>query len=252
MATEPLCASGPIHIVMVGTTHPGNIGAAARVMTNMGLSSLRLVQPRCFPDPEATARAAGADDLLARTTVFDDLASAVSDCSFVIGATARARAIDWPLYDSVTAADHVVAKSLQGGAAVVFGPEASGLSNAQLDLCHAHLRIDVNDAFPSLNVATAIAIVSYEIRKRLLSSASPVPSQSEKGKTPVTMGEFDGLMSHVETVMDETGFFLGPRTKLLRKLRRMFLHGVKTGEDVNILRGFLTAIRQKLGYKQPR
>ncbi len=243
---ETFNAPQSVHFVMVGTTHPGNIGAAARVMTNMGLSSLRLVRPRRFPDPEAIARAAGAERLLETAQVFDDLRSAVQDCSFVIGATARQRAIEWPLFDSGSAAARLVLESGRGASAVVFGPEASGLSNAELDLCHAHLRIDVNEHFPSLNVATAMAIVAYEIRQQVALSTSNQVSEQIPTPATVTMGEFDGLMDHVEQVMEETGFFLGPRTKLVRKLRRMLLYGVKSGEDVNIMRGVLTAIQQKL------
>ncbi|MGE4659381.1 MAG: RNA methyltransferase, partial [Arenicellales bacterium] len=142
-------------IIMVETTHPGNIGATARVMANMGLSELCLVSPRNFPDSVATARAAGADDILAQAQTFESLEEAVVDCGCVIGATARRRSLAWPLLDSEQAASRLVAESERTTCALVFGPEACGLSNAHLDLCHAHLKIDVNEGFPSLNVATA-------------------------------------------------------------------------------------------------
>ena len=133
-----------VRIVMVETTHPGNIGATARVMANMGLTQLCLVSPRSFPDPAATARAAGADHILEQARVFDSLEAAVSDCGCVIGATARRRSLAWPLLDAEQAAVRLVSEQQSIDCALVFGPEACGLSNAHLDLCHVHLRIDVN------------------------------------------------------------------------------------------------------------
>ena len=231
-----------IKIVMVGTTHPGNIGAAARIMANMGLSRLRLVSPRVFPHEDATARAAGADHVLQNADLFGDLTTAVRDCVLVIGATARRRSISFTPFDSASAA-HELAQNLGAGpVALVFGPEASGLSNEHLDLCHGHLRIDVDEQFQSLNVATAISIMAYECRKACLVANDGPAIETETALKPNTMGEFDGLMQHLEKVMDQTGFTNGPRVKLARKLRRVLLQGVSTSEEVNILRGFLTSV----------
>ena len=235
-----------IKIVMVGTTHPGNIGAAARVMANMGLSGLRLVSPRVFPHEDATARAAGADHVLQNAEVFRDLTTAVRDCVFVIGATARRRSISFTPFDSASAAHKLSQSLVTGPVALVFGPEASGLSNEHLDLCHGHLRIDVDEQFQSLNVATAVSIMVYECRKACLALHEGPAIETETELKPNTMGEFDGLMQHLETVMDQTGFTNGPRVKLARKIRRVLLQGVSTAEEVNILRGFLTSV-QHLG-----
>jgi len=239
-----------VRIVMVETTHPGNIGATARVMANMGLTQLCLVSPRSFPDPAATARAAGADHILEQARVFDSLEAAVSDCGCVIGATARRRSLAWPLLDAEQAAARLVSEQQSIDCALVFGPEACGLSNAHLDLCHAHLRIDVNEAFPSLNVATAVAVMAYECRKQLDLAASESAVQSREEVAPMTMGEFDQLMSHMERVLSNTAFLSGPKTKLLRKIRRLLLQGVKTTQEVNILRGVLTSLEYALGISQ--
>jgi len=234
-------------IIMVETTHPGNIGATARVMANMGLSELCLVSPRSFPDSVATARAAGADDILAQAQTFESLEEAVADCGCVIGATARRRSLAWPLLNSEQAASRLVAESERTTCALVFGPEACGLSNAHLDLCHAHLRIDVNEGFPSLNVATAIAIMAYELRKQSENHAPPTPTNDLEQMTPMTMGEFDQLIKHLERVLARTAFLTGPRIRLIRKLRRLLLQGVQSTQEVNILRGVLTSLEYALG-----
>ena len=239
-----------IWIVMVETTHPGNIGATARVMANMGLTQLGLVSPCSFPDPAATARAAGADYILEQATVFDSLEAAVSNCGCVIGATARRRSLAWPLLDAEQAAARLVTEQQSTDCALIFGPEACGLSNAHLDLCHAHLRIDVNEAFPSLNVATAVAVMAYEFRKQSGLAGSESTAQSAEEVAPMTMGEFDQLMNHMERVLNNTAFLAGPKTKLLRKIRRLFLQGVKSNQEVNILRGVLTSLECALGISQ--
>ena len=243
-----------VRIVMVETTHSGNIGATARVMANMGLTQLCLVRPRSFPDPAATARAVGADYILEQARMFDSLEAAVSDCGCVIGATARRRSLAWPLLDAEQAAARLTVEQQVTNCALIFGPEASGLSNAHLDLCHAHLRIDVNEAFPSLNVATAVAVMAYEFRKQSGFGVLDSAAERAEGETPMTMGDFDQLMTHMETVLSNTAFFSGPKTKLLRKIRRLLLQGVKSTQEVNILRGVLTSLEYALGIsdKQPQ
>lgn len=235
-----------LRIIMVETTHPGNIGATARVMANMGLSELCLVSPRSFPDPVATARAAGADDILEQAKKYESLESAVADCGCVIGATARRRSLASPLLDSEQAAVRLVRESQTTTCALVFGPEASGLSNAHLDLCHAHLRIDVEEAFPSLNVATAIAVMAYEFRKQSEHSVPLVTHRQANEDTLMKMGEFDHLVKHFERVLHQTEFLAGPRIRLVRKLRRLLLHGVQSTQEVNILRGVLTSLERAL------
>ena len=236
---------------MVKTTHPGNIGAAARVMANLGLADLRLVMPRVFPTQAATARAAGAEHILEQATVCDTLEEATADCSFVIGATARRRTIGSPLLEPQNAASRLIEASRHGSTALVFGQEAAGLTNEQLDLCHAHVRVGVEDDFPSLNVATAVAILIYEVRRQSYSRAPSEDNGCEidprlKGTVPMTVLEFERLMEHLEQVGHRTGFLTGPRTRLLRKMRRFLRQGLCSQADVNIVRGVLTSIEQTI------
>ncbi len=236
---------------MVETTHSGNIGAAARVMANLGLADLRLVRPRVFPAQDATARAAGADHILEQASVCDTLEAAVAECSFVIGATARRRAIGSPLLDPENAASHLVKASGRGSTALVFGQEAAGLSNEHLDLCHAYVRIGVENDFSSLNVATAVAILIYEVRRQSDSHTASEEIAYEierrlKGTVPMTVSEFERLMEHLERVGHRIGFLRGPRTQLLRKLRRLLRQGLCSQEDINILRGVLTSMEHTI------
>ena len=236
---------------MVETTHPGNIGAAARVMANLGVADLRLVRPRVFPAQAASARAAGAEHILEQATVCDTLEEATAGCSFVIGATARLRTIGSPLLDPQNAASRLIEASRHGSTALVFGQEAAGLTNEHLDLCHAHVRIGVEDDFSSLNVATAVAILIYEVRRQSYPHASNKDNGCEndprlKGTVPMTVSEFERLMEHLERVGHRTGFLMGPRTRLLRKLRRLLRQGLCSQEDINIVRGVLTSIEHTI------
>ncbi|MFT5175946.1 MAG: TrmH family RNA methyltransferase, partial [Gammaproteobacteria bacterium] len=155
---------GCVRVVLVGTTHPGNIGAAARAMKTMGLNELVLVRPRHFPHADATARASGADDLLTTARVVDTLAEAVESCPYVVGTSARPRHLRWPEVDAREFATTVTAQHATAAVAVVFGRENSGLSNEELDCCQAVLRLPANPAYSSLNLAAAVQLVAYELR----------------------------------------------------------------------------------------
>ena len=152
-----------IKIVLVETSHSGNIGAAARAMKNMSITNLCLVSPKLFPCAEATARAAGSDDVLARATVYQSLSEAVADCQLVIGASARSRTISWPEMTPRECAEKVVVNEPHNKVAIVFGRENSGLKNHELDLCHFLLRIPCNSDYSSLNIAAAVQVVCYEL-----------------------------------------------------------------------------------------
>ena len=153
-----------IRIVLVEPTHPGNIGAAARAMKAMGLDRLCLVAPRRFPGAEATARAAGADDVLHAARIVETLDEALADCGLVLGTTARSRRIEWPVLDAREGARRAVAQAARTPVAVVFGRESAGLTNAELDRCHALIRIPAATGFSSLNMAAAVQILAYEMR----------------------------------------------------------------------------------------
>ena len=258
-----------VKIVLVNTTHPGNIGAAARAMKTMGLDQLALVAPRHFPSAECTARAAGADDILARASVFAGLEEAVSDCELVFATSARTRSIAWPEVTPETAAAQI-ANHTGAGAAVLFGRESSGLSNEELETCHAMIRIPTNAEFASLNIASAVQIICYEISKQYLAretgsgdglksvpegtgegSGAPGtdfnPSPDDDTESPVTAKEMEYLYEHFEQTLTDIGY-LDPEKprRLMRRIRRLFNRARLDGNEYNILRGILTAVRERI------
>ncbi len=227
-------------IVLVGTTHPGNIGAVARAMKNMALDCLCLVAPRHFPHAEATARASGADDLLANARVCATLDEAVADCALVIGASARPRAIACPRLTPRECAERIAAAPPGVQAAVVFGREHSGLTNEELDRCQYQLHIPSNPAFPSLNLAAAAQIVAYELYALRADPAAPVEAA---GDQPVSLEELERFYAHLEAVLVELDFLdpANPR-HLMRRLRRLYNRLHPDRNEINILRGMLKAI----------
>ena len=230
-----------VRIVLVGTTHPGNIGAAARAMKVMGLRELRLVAPRVFPAPEATALAAGADDVLERATVYAGFEEDIADCATVIGVSARARAIACPLYEPREGVARLLADAAAGRVAVLFGREHSGLSNEEMDRCHYQLRIPTAPDFPSLNVAAAVQVVAYELRLARLGLESGEEGGPEQ--PPVEAAEMERFYAHLERVLVETGFLDPAKPRhLMRRLRRLYNRAQPDRNEVNILRGMLTAM----------
>ena len=166
-----------LRIVLVGTQHPGNIGSAARAMKTMGLSALHLVAPERFPDPEAVALAAGADDLLAAAPVHADLDAALAGCTFVLGTSARRRHVPLPELSPRDAARQLVEAAARGPVALLFGRERTGLENGELQRCHASVGIPTNPEFSSLNLAAAVQVLCYELRLALLeTSGGALPS----------------------------------------------------------------------------
>ncbi len=230
-----------IRIVLVGTTHPGNIGAVARAMKNMGLSDLALVEPRYFPHDEATARASGADDVLEHASVHDSLAEAIADCVYVAGASARSRAINWPCLDAKDAAARIIEESAKGTVAAVFGPEKTGLSNEDLDHCDTLLTIPTNPDFSSLNLAMAVQVITYEIRAAKAEKQPEYESDAE----PATSAEMEHFYEHLERVLTEVQFLDPDNPRhLMRRLRRLFIRSQPDKNEVNILRGILAAIER--------
>lgn len=224
-------------MVLVHTTHPGNIGAVARAMKNMCLQQLWLVKPKLFPNAEATARASGADDLLASARVCGDLDEAVADCRLVVGTSARSRTVEWPVLDPRQCAQRLVAAATEGPVAILFGRESSGLTNDELDHCRYLVHIPSNPDYSSLNVAMAAQVLAYEV---LMASGERevIPGV----RTPVTAERFEGFMAHLGGMLDEVRF-ADPRQshKLMRRLRLLFLRADLDDEEINILRGILKA-----------
>jgi len=230
-----------VRIVLVGTTHPGNIGATARAMKNMGFRDLVLVSPRYFPHEEASARASGAEDVLANARVVETLDDALADCHFAAGASARSRAIGWPTLTPRDCAARLAEANAGGDVALVMGPEKSGLSNEHLDRCQALVTIPTDPEFSSLNIAMAVQVLCYELRLATLEAPEP----DAPGIPPATLEEMEYFYAHLETVLTNSGFLDpdNPRT-LMRRMRRLFVKAEPDQNEVNILRGILTAFER--------
>jgi tRNA (cytidine32/uridine32-2'-O)-methyltransferase len=232
-----------ICIVLVGTTHPGNIGACARAMKNMGIHDMRLVNPQKFPHAEAKARASGAEDVLENAAIFERLEDAITDCVYVAGASARSRSIDWPLLDAKDAAAKIAVECDRGMVAVVFGPEQSGLCNSDLDRCNTLLTIPTDPNFSSLNLGMAVQVVTYEIRSALITDKMPEYVSDEPAATSDDMEHF---YVHLEQVLTAS-LFLDPENprNLMRRLRRLFSRVRPDRNELNILRGILSSVGPK-------
>ncbi len=229
-----------IRIVLVGTTHPGNIGAVARAMKNMGLDELALVNPKHFPHKDATARASGAVGVLKNALVVASLREALTDCVYVAGASARPRTIEWPSLAPRECAQRLLLESMEGAVAAVFGPEKSGLHNDDLDLCHTLLTIPTDPDFSSLNLAMAVQVLCYELR---VAGAVDVAPALESETPPATAAEMEHFYTHLEQVMTDISFLDTDNPRyLMRRLRRLFSRAQPDKNEVNILRGLLTAV----------
>ena len=209
-------------------------------MKAMGLDQLCLVAPERFPSAEATARAAGADDVLHEARVVDSVDEALVDCGLVLGTTARLRRIEWPVIDVREGARRAVAQAAQTPVAVLFGRERSGLTNAEIDRCHALIRIPASGHFNSLNVAAAVQIVAYEAR--LATHGSSVVAAAPQARA-ATADELEGFYRHLEATLVRVGYLDPAAPKLLmRRLRRLFSRSEPDRAEINILRGILTAV----------
>ncbi len=236
-----------LHIVLVGTSHPGNIGGAARAMKNMGLSGLRLVRPARFPSAEATARASGADDVLAAAACHATLSAAVADCTLVLGTSARSRSLPWPTLDARAAARRAADAARHGPVAIVFGCEQSGLSNEELAHCAAVVSIPADPVYSSLNLAAAVQILAYELR---LAAGAPgvAASAPDADSAPAPAADLERLYEHLEAVLVQVGFLdpSNPR-HTMRRLRRLLGRAGPDRNEVAILRGILTAVQSRCG-----
>jgi TrmH family RNA methyltransferase len=241
----------PIRFVLVDTSHPGNIGAVARAMKNMGLSELVLVNPREFPHAEATARASGADDLLATARVVPTLQEAIADCGLVLATTARTREHHFRVLEAREAAGRMVEEAAtgSGAVAVVFGTERFGLSNEHLLMAHALLRIPANPEYESLNIAMAAQLIAYEIRMAQRAVPGQVaPSVAPAREVPLaTPEQMEMFYTHLQEVMVEVNFRDRTQsgTNLMARIRRLFNRAELDGNEVNILRGILTAVQKR-------
>jgi tRNA/rRNA methyltransferase len=233
--TDPL---DNIRVVLCETSHPGNIGAAARAMKTMGLSQLALVNPQRFPDPEAYWRASRATDVLDNARVHESLDEALQGTSFAIACTARSREMAVPAANAREAAARTIEIARGNPVAVVFGNEQAGLSTEQVNKCRLLAYIPADPGYSSLNLGAAVQVLAYELR---MSAGFPAPA--EPARELAAHEEVEGFYAHLETVMVETGFFdpAHPR-KLMPRLRRLFARTGLEKDEVNILRGVLKAL----------
>ena len=237
-----------IKIVLVNTAHPGNIGGAARAMKNMGLAQLCLVQPREYPAPRAVWRAAGARDVLKNATVANSVDEAIADCSLVIGTSARERRIPWPLINPRQCGERIWAEAESHKVALLFGREDRGLTNDELQKCHYHVHIPSNPEYSSLNLATAVQVLAYEMR--MASLADPqgnLPDLGEWDQPPVTAEDLENFHSHLAETMAKLDFYDPENPKqLLTRMRRLFNRLRMDKMEVSILRGLLSAVQRKI------
>ncbi len=239
-----------VRIVLVGTTHPGNIGASARAMKAMGLRALHLVTPAHFPSAEATARAAGADDLLAAARVHATLDEALAGCEVAYGTTARSRRIGWPTCTPRVAAAEIAALPASTEIALVFGRERTGLTNIELDRCQRAICIATAADFSSLNLAQAVQICAYELGlvEPAALPGAPRRGRDKSGDALATAAELEALRDHCLAVMAAVAYYDTAQPKLIdRRLRRMLARTGLLHSEVQIFRGFLHAIEVRLG-----
>ena len=230
-----------VRIVLSHTSHPGNIGAAARAMKTMGLSQLALIRPKHFPDPQADAMAAGADDILQNAQICTSLEEALQGCVLVAGMSARLRDISQEVLPPRTAAGLLAQQAAAGHpVALLFGTEMSGLTNEEIARCQILVRIPANPDYTSLNLAAAVQLLSYEMRL-----AADLGDCGAPELQPAPAEQIERFFQHLETTLLEIGFLHGKHpTKLMHKLRRLYARARLEQEEINILRGILTVTQE--------
>jgi TrmH family RNA methyltransferase len=236
-----------VRIVLIDPSHPGNIGSVARAMKNMALSDLVLVRPRSFPHAEAIALAAGADDILANARIVDSVAEAIADCGFIAGTTSRPRSYTWEFATPRDVAGRIVALPEANRTALLFGSERYGLGTQDLNYCNVLVRIPANPAYCSLNLAMSVQLIAYEI---FMAREQP-RSQTQLEMPLAPSGDVEHFYAHLHEVLDEIDF--ADRTgHLMERLRRLFNRAQLDGNELNILRGILSAVQGRRGQSAQR
>lgn len=255
-----------IRIVLVEPSHPGNIGSVARAMKTMGLSNLVLVNPKKFPHVEASKLAAGADSVLQDAKVVPTISEAIGDCTMVLGTSVRDREVTWPTFDPRQTASlvskHLATVSADNSVAVLFGRESSGLTNAEMDLCQSQIRISANVEYSSLNLASAVQIIAYEMRMQAnadsaglaLNEGAELASLEKQALTPAqkrqqvaTKLQQEKHLEHLQNTLESLEFVkVTPPTVLMRKLTRLYSKADLSVEEIQILRGIYSAMQNKM------
>ncbi len=233
-----------IRIVLVETSHTGNMGSVARAMKTMGLTNLWLVNPLVKPDSQAIALAAGASDVIGNAQIVDTLDEALAGCSLVVGTSARSRTLPWPMLDPRECGLKSVLEGAQAPVALVFGRERVGLTNDELQKCHYHVAIAANPDYSSLNLAMAVQVISYEVRMAWLAAqeqAAPAP-QEEEAPYPL-VDDLERFYGHLEQILQQSGFIKPNHPgQVMSKLRRLFTRARPESQELNILRGMLSSL----------
>jgi tRNA (cytidine32/uridine32-2'-O)-methyltransferase len=232
-----------IRIVLIETSHPGNIGSAARAMKTMGLKNLCLINPKLFPHQKANEMASSAIDVLENAVVVNSLEDALADCHLIIGTSTRSRTIPWPVLSPRELAEKVCKESDSMQTAILFGREQSGLTNEELHLCHFHVQIPANPEYSSLNIAAAVQVISYELYVASLKAETPVAWDYPLANS----NELEGFYTHLEKVLIDLEF-LNPKAprQLMTRLRRLFSRTRLDVMEINILRGILGSVDKRV------
>lgn len=249
MSPDSQASLDRIAVVLVEPSHPGNIGAAARAMKNMGLTRLKLVRPAGFPSADASARASGATDVLARAEVVEELDTALDGAEWVLGTTARARELGPPVQEPREAARDLGAQAEAGRTvALLFGREKSGLSNSEVDRCDRVIHIPAAPGYSSLNLAQAVQILSYEVFRAIGTEGASPAGPPRAGDRDIS-----NLFAHWERLIRTVGF-VNPQSpqRTFRRLRRLLLRAEPSAGEVRFLRGFLSAVEKRIHGIQPR
>ncbi|CAH0524862.1 tRNA (cytosine(32)/uridine(32)-2'-O)-methyltransferase TrmJ [Vibrio hippocampi] len=239
-----------VKIILVGTSHSGNIGSAARAMKVMGLSQMVLVDPQCEVDSQAVALAAGASDIALGATKVATLQEAVADCGLVVGSSARSRTLNWPMISPRECGVQFAKEGMNHPVALVFGRERTGLTNEELQLCHFHTCIPANPEYSSLNLAMAVQTLSYEVRVAHLDLQQQQFAEAAQQEYP-RHKELELFYQHLEKVLHRTQFISQDKPGLvMNKLRRLFSRSRPESQEINILRGVLTAVEKQITNKK--
>ncbi|EJB8348997.1 tRNA (cytosine(32)/uridine(32)-2'-O)-methyltransferase TrmJ [Vibrio cholerae] len=239
-----------VKVVLVGTTHSGNIGSAARAMKVMGLSQMVLVDPHCQVDAQAIALAAGASEIALNAQIYPTLEAAVADCGLVVGTSARSRTLEWPMLEPRECGEKLISEANQHSVAMVFGRERTGLTNDELQLCHYHVCVPANPEYSSLNLAMAVQLLSYEVRMAYLALQQSSQSSTLQEEYPRHQ-ELERFYAHLEQVIMQTEFISAQQPgQVMNKLRRMFTRARPEAQEINILRGILTSVQKSISRKE--
>jgi len=232
--------ANPLRFVLVRPSHPGNIGSAARAIRTMGFDRLELVAPARFPDPEATALAAGADEVLAHAGIHDGMVDSLAGCSLVLGLSARRRGVQLPEISPREASGQALAAVARGEqVALVFGNERSGLENGELARCHAMVRIPSVDDFSSLNLSQAVQVMAYELRVAMLGEDAPA-APPVHDEPPADAAQMEHFYEHLAQTLDDIDFHKGrTATTILLRLRKLFQRAQPDNRELRVLHGIL-------------